>query len=54
MILDALVNQLNQRFQYEKRARVCLWFDERQEFARLLPAVRSHLAQHEAATLHPA
>jgi hypothetical protein len=44
MILDALLNQLNQRFQHEKRARVCLWFDERQEFVRLLPAFRSHLA----------
>jgi len=44
MILDALVNQLKQRFQHEKRARVCLWFDEREEFARLLPAVRSRLA----------
>ena len=37
MILEALVSQLEQRFQHEKRARVCLWFDERGEFARLLP-----------------
>lgn len=44
MILDSLVNQLAQRFQHEKRARVCLWFDERREFARLLPALRKHLA----------
>ena len=44
MILDALVNQLAQRFQHEKRARVCLWFDERREFVRLLPALREHLA----------
>ena len=44
MILDALVDQFVQRFRYEKRARVCLWFDERQEFARLLPALRGHLA----------
>jgi hypothetical protein len=43
MILDALVNQLNQRFQHEKRAQVCLWFDERQEFARLLDALDGHL-----------
>ena len=43
MILDSLVNQLVQRFQHEKRARVCLWFDERREFARLLPALRNHL-----------
>ena len=44
MILDALVNHFNQRFQHEKRARICLWFDERQEFARLLPTLRSQLA----------
>ena len=43
MILNALVNQLTQRFQHERRARVCLWFDERCEFARLLPALREHL-----------
>ena len=35
MILDALVNQFARRFQHEKRAWVCLWFDERREFARL-------------------
>ena len=44
MILDSLVNQLSQRFQHEKRARVCLWFDERREFAPLLPAFREHMA----------
>ena len=44
MILDALVHLLAQRFQHEKRARVCLWFDERREFLRLLPALREHLA----------
>ena len=44
MLLDALVNQLAQRFQHEKRAGVCLWFDERREFVRLLPAFREHLA----------
>ena len=44
MILDALVNQLAYRFRHEKRARVCLWFDERREFARLLIALREHLA----------
>jgi len=43
MILDALVNQFVQRFQHEKRAQVCLWFDERQEFARVLPALQAHL-----------
>ena len=44
MILDALVNQFVQRFQHEKRARVCLWFDERREFVRLLPTLRGQLA----------
>jgi len=43
MIIQALVSQLNQRFQHEKRARVCLWFDEKREFQRLLPAFRAHL-----------
>jgi hypothetical protein len=44
MLFEALVGQLEQRFQHEKRARVCLWFDEKQEFARLLPAFQAHLA----------
>lgn len=44
MILGALVSQLEQRFQHEKRARVCLWFDERSEFARLLPLLDEHVA----------
>ncbi len=43
MILEALVDQLSQRFQHEKRSQVCLWFDERQEMAGLLPALRVHL-----------
>ena len=43
MILPALVEQFRQRFQHEKRARVCLWFDEKAEFLRLLPALRDHL-----------
>jgi hypothetical protein len=43
MILEALVNQIAQRFQHEKRAQVCLWFDPEQEFLRLLPAVERHL-----------
>lgn len=45
MIHDALVSQLDQRFQHEKRAQVCLWFDEKIEFARLLPALTAHLDQ---------
>ena len=44
MIFEALVSQLEQRFQHEKRARVCLWFDERSEFARLLPLLEAHVA----------
>jgi hypothetical protein len=62
MILESLVAQIEQRFQHEKRAQVCLWFDEKREFARLLPALRAHLEQqkeapftlleYEAAALH--
>ena len=44
MILEALVGQLEQRFQHEKRARVCLWFDERGEFARIMPLLEAHVA----------
>ena len=43
MILQALVDQLKPRFQHEKRAQVCLWFDEKKEFLRLLPLFRIHL-----------
>ena len=43
MILDALIAQILQRFQLEKRANVCLWFDPAREFARLLPSFRNHL-----------
>ena len=42
MILEALVSQIEQRFQHEKRAQVCLWFDERREFRRILPLLESH------------
>jgi hypothetical protein len=45
MILESLLTQLEQRFQYEKRAQVCLWFDEKLEFARLLPTLHTHLDQ---------
>ena len=48
MILPALVDQLRQRFQHEKRAQVCLWFDEKAEFLRLLPALDGHLRAMEA------
>ena len=43
MILQALVDQFERRFQHEKRAQVCLWFDEKEEFLRLLPTFRAHL-----------
>lgn len=49
MILPTLVDQFRQRFQHEKRARVCLWFDEKAEFLRLLPALRGHLQAMEEA-----
>lgn len=43
MILDTLIAQLKHRFQHEKRARVCLWFDEKQEFYRLVPPLKERL-----------
>jgi len=43
MILEALVSQIEQRFQHEKRAKVCLWFDERGEFGRLVPLLETYL-----------
>lgn len=49
MILEALVSQLEQRFQHEKRARVCLWFDERGEFERILPLLEAHGASRPEA-----
>ena len=45
MIPEALIAQFEQRFQHEKRAQVCLWFDEKGEFTRLLPRLREHLAK---------
>ena len=48
MIVEALIAQFQQRFDYEKRAQVCLWFDEKREFIRLLPALHARLA-HEPA-----
>jgi len=40
VILESLITQFQQRFDYEKRAQVCLWFDEKREFIGLLPALR--------------
>ena len=51
MLLPALVDQFRQRFQHEKRAQVCLWFDEKAEFLRLLPALRDHLQAMQAPTI---
>src|ERR1035437_8949933 len=44
MILGALVEEFARRFQHEKRARVCLWFDEKQEFDAILPKLAERLA----------
>ena len=44
MILAALVEEFAKRFQHEKRARVCLWFDEKHEFEALLPKLTAYLA----------
>ena len=47
MLVEALIGELEQRFLYEKRAQVCLWFDEREEFRALLPALQIGLAGRE-------
>ncbi len=44
MLLESLTSQINARFLHEKRAQVCLWFDEKREFLLILPAFRSHLS----------
>jgi hypothetical protein len=43
LIVEALISQIEQRFQHEKRAKVCLWFDEKIEFGRLVPLLASHI-----------
>lgn len=43
MILDVLIEEFTKRFQHEKRARVCLWFDEKREFEGLLDKLQSRL-----------
>jgi hypothetical protein len=48
MILEALTTQITQRFQHEKRACVCLWFDEKREFMRVLPGIRKYLERFGA------
>ena len=48
MILEALISQFQQRFHHEKRAQVCLWFDEKGEFTRLLPRLRDHIAKSDS------
>ena len=47
MIFQALIDQFLQRFQHEKRAQVCLWFDEKQEFRRLIPEFKQYLQEME-------
>ena len=49
MILAALVEEFGRRFQHEKRARVCLWFDEKGEFEATLPKLEDRLTTHEPA-----
>ena len=44
MILAALIDDFARRFQHEKRARVCLWFDEKREFDAVLPKLHQQLA----------
>jgi hypothetical protein len=62
MIIESFISQIEQRFQHEKRAQVCLWFDEKQEFTRLLSSLQAHLGlmkqppfvllAYDAAALH--
>ena len=54
MILAALVEEFARRFQYEKRARVCLWFDEKREFDAILPKLHEYLAGHATGSVHAA
>lgn len=44
MLLAALVEEFVRRFQHEKRAHVCLWFDEKREFDAILPKLDEYLA----------
>ena len=44
MILAALAEELRALFGRHAHARVALWFDDKQEFERLLPAFEKHLA----------
>jgi len=48
MILEALAGQVAQRFDYEKRASVCLWFDPNAEFYPLTTALRAWLPRQAA------
>jgi hypothetical protein len=49
MILAAVIEEFTRRFQYEKRARVCLWFDEKREFDAILPKLQQQLASAQPA-----
>jgi hypothetical protein len=46
MILAALTEELRALFGRHAQARIALWFDEKREFERLLPAFDKHLASH--------
>ena len=54
MILAALVEELARRFQFEKRARVCLWFDEKGEFDAILPKLSDYLTGTSTRAVHAA
>ena len=49
MILGALIDEFAKRFQHEKRARVCLWFDEKREFDAMLPKLSERLDAQQPA-----
>jgi hypothetical protein len=50
-IPDVLIAQIEERFQHEKRDRVCLGFDEKQEFSRLFPKIVSIRRMKKARTI---
>src|ERR1017187_5683305 len=53
MILAALIEDFARRFQYEKRARVCLWFDEKREFDAILLTLPQQLSSVQHSPFAP-
>ncbi|MGQ0572368.1 MAG: PglZ domain-containing protein, partial [Armatimonadota bacterium] len=49
MILAALTEEFRALFSRQAQARIALWFDEKRDFERLLPAIEKHLSGHRPA-----